>query len=322
MDRDITPTAPLLEIDAVSRVYRPSRGLLGLGRSEVRAVDGVSLDVTRGETLGLVGESGCGKSTLARLILGLESPNGGDIRFDGHSILPAPDKEFRRRVQMIFQDPYSSLNPRRSVGATVGEPLKIFGLGDAAERKARVAELLELVGLLPEHAGRYPHEFSGGQRQRIAIARSLALSPDLVVCDEAVSALDVSIQAQIIGLLGELQERMGLTYVFISHDLAVVNYVSRRVAVMYLGRLVELAGRDDLYAEPLHPYTRALLAAVPEPDPRARKQREPLADDTHANLPGCGFAPRCARADETCHVERPQWREARQGHFVACHRPG
>ncbi len=309
----------LLEIREASRSYILREGPLGLTRGELRAVDRVSLSVSAGETLGLVGESGCGKSTLARLMLGLEAPSSGAVLYKGRNINPRPPRDFRARVQMVFQDPYSSLNPRRSVGAIVGEPLVIHGRGGRRERAARVRELLSLVGLRPEDAGRYPHEFSGGQRQRVAIARALALDPELVVCDEAVSALDVSIQAQIINLLQGLQERLGLTYVFISHDLAVVNHISRRVAVMYLGRLVELAERDELYANPLHPYTRTLLAAVPEPDPRKLKARLPArAEAGPPSVDACAFAPRCPLAESGCRANVPDLRELAPGHFVAC----
>ncbi|WP_027368802.1 ABC transporter ATP-binding protein [Desulfocurvibacter africanus] len=311
--------ADLLEIQNVIREYHMREGPLGLTRGVLRAVDRVSLSVRAGETLGLVGESGCGKSTLARLMLGLEDPDVGAVLYKGKSLFPAPPADFREKVQMVFQDPYSSLNPRRSVGAIIGEPLAIHRHGSRRERANRVRELLSLVGLRPEDAARYPHEFSGGQRQRVAIARALALNPELVVCDEAVSALDVSIQAQIINLLQGLQEKLGLTYVFISHDLAVVNYVSRRVAVMYLGRLVELAERDELYANPLHPYTRTLLSAAPEPDPRKTKRRLRLRDEAGALPPlACAFAPRCPLAEPACSEAVPDLREVVPGHFAAC----
>jgi len=313
--------ADLLEIKEASRHYTLREGALGLTHNVLRAVERVSLSVRAGETLGLVGESGCGKSTLARLMLALEEPTAGTVLYKGRNIFPSPPPEFRRNVQMVFQDPYSSLNPRRSVGAIVGEPLVIHSRGGRRERAERVDELLALVGLRPEHHNRYPHEFSGGQRQRIAIARALALNPELVVCDEAVSSLDVSIQAQIINLLQGLQEKLGLTYVFISHDLAVVNYVSRRVAVMYLGRLVELAPRDELYRNPLHPYTRTLLAAVPQPDPRKPKAR--LSARPEAGPPStdaCAFAPRCPQAERQCRQAVPDLRELSPGHFVACSR--
>ena len=298
----------------------------GRGGAPVRAVDGVSFAIAPGETLGLVGESGCGKSTVSNAVVGLIPPTRGSVRVLGTEMAGADratKHALRARVQMVFQDPVTSLNPRMSVGAAVGEPLLVRGIARGAALRARVGELLDEVGLRPEHAGRYPHQFSGGQRQRIVIARALALRPDLLVCDEPVSALDVSVRAQILNLLVALQARRGMASLFVSHDLAVVRHVCDRVAVMYLGRLVELAARDVLFAEPRHPYTRALLAAVPEPDPVAQraKPRVPLAGEipSPANPPpGCTFHTRCPFATELCRREVPNWRPL-GGSMVACH---
>lgn len=311
----------LLNIKDLTKRYRTSGGVLGMRRSVVTALAGVSLNVAAGETLGLVGESGCGKSTLARHLLALEAPDGGQVLYKGQALFPNLPKDFRRQVQMVFQDPYSSLNPRRSVGATIGEPLVTFGLGNRVQRRERVAELLSQVGLPADAAGRYPHEFSGGQRQRVAVARALAPGPSLMVLDEPVSALDVSIQAQILGLLDQLKTDLGLTYVFISHDLAVVHHVSDRVAVMYLGKLVELAGRDALYESPLHPYTRLLLQAVPVPDPGSRNLVRPGASLATGGRPqsGCPFAPRCPLVMDVCRAQDPGLAEHRPSQFAACH---
>jgi oligopeptide transport system ATP-binding protein len=293
-----------------------------------KAVDGVTFHIERGETLGLVGESGCGKSTTGRAILQLYKPTAGEVIFNGKDLTKQRGRELRinrRKMQMVFQDPYASLNPRMSVRDIISEPLVIHNLGNNAERKERVAELMRVVGLNPYYASRYPHEFSGGQRQRIGIARSLAVSPDFIVCDEPVSALDVSIQAQVINLLEELQEQFGLTYLFIAHDLAVVRHISDRVGVMYLGKLMELADRNEIYENPLHPYTKALLSAVPIPDPALERKRERiiLTGDVPSSLRpprGCVFHTRCPIAVEECRVEVPEWREAEPGHWVACHR--
>ncbi len=309
----------LLEASDLAKHFRTRSGL-------VRAVDGVSFSLARGETLALVGESGCGKSTTARLVLRLIEPTSGSVRFEGQDITAIPAgalRRLRRRMQIVFQDPFASLNPRMTVGATLDEPLLIHGYGDAARRRSRVAELLQLVGLPPEHIRRYPHEFSGGQRQRIGIARALALEPALVVCDEPVSALDVSVQAQVVNLLGDLQQRLGLSYLFIAHDLAVVKHVATRIAVMYLGRIVETASRDGLFGTPLHPYTRALLSAIPRPDPAQKLARQVPGGDVPSPLnppPGCHFHTRCPFVVDRCRTEPPPLRQVAPAHQSACHR--
>jgi len=310
-----------LELVDISKHFTVKSGLMGLKSDTVRAVNGVSLTVTKGETLGIVGESGCGKSTLAQCIMGLESPTLGEILYDGQPLSQWNGKLLRRRMQMIFQDPYSSLNPRQKINSIIREGLDIHKIGTSEERQARVEELLALVGLLPDHGNRYPHEFSGGQRQRVAVARTLALEPDLIVCDEPVSALDVSVQAQVLGMLRELQHELNLTYVFISHDLSVVSHISDRVAVMYLGRIMEIGPSQTLFNTPKHPYTEALLSAVLPPDPKMQPKRIPLSGDLPSpmNPPsGCPFHPRCPKAFEKCSQGRPELAKVMPGTQVAC----
>jgi peptide/nickel transport system ATP-binding protein len=318
----------LLDVEEL-KVYFPIRSGIVFDRhvGDVRAVDGVSLSIGRGETLGLVGESGCGKSTIGRAILRLYEPTAGKIVFDGLDITHLGERELRplrRRIQMVFQDPYASLNPRHSIGRIIGEPLRVHGLAGKAEANARVRELLALVGLPPDATGRYPHEFSGGQRQRIGVARALAVNPELLVCDEPVSALDVSIQAQIVNLMERLQQELGLTYLFIAHDLAVVRHISTRIAVMYLGKIVEVAPADDLYDNPLHPYTITLLSAIPIPDPAVERSRKAIRVEgdipSPANPPvACRFHTRCPFVQPTrCADDEPVLRKL-DGHLVACH---
>jgi oligopeptide/dipeptide ABC transporter ATP-binding protein len=324
---DAVSETPLLEVRNLVKEFQVRTGLFGGASGVVRAVDGVSFTIRRGETLGLVGESGCGKTTTGRCILQLERATSGQILFEGQELTQLGEAELRsvrRRIQVIFQDPYSSLNPRMTIGQMLAEPLAVHGIvPDRAPRARRVQELLRHVGLLSQHAQRYPHQLSGGQRQRVGIARALAMEPALIICDEPVSALDVSIQAQIINLLEDLQAQFGLTYLFIAHDLSVVRHISDRVAVMYLGRIVEIADRKMLYDEPLHPYTRALLSAVPIPDPEveARRERVVLGGEVPSPLrppSGCVFHPRCPIMVERCPREIPALREARPGHHAAC----
>jgi oligopeptide transport system ATP-binding protein len=317
--------APFLQIKDIVKEFPIRGGLFSRQVASVKAVQGVSLDIKRGETLGLVGESGCGKSTLGRCIIRLLEPTSGRIILDGQDVTDVKGEELRalrRKMQIIFQDPYASLNPRMTVGSIIAEPLDIHKLFDSRkDRLDRVKQLIELVGLRPEHINRYPHEFSGGQRQRIGIARALAVDPAFIVCDEPVSALDVSIQAQVINLLMDLQQRLGLTYLFIAHDLKVVEHISNRVAVMYLGKVVEVAGADELYKHPSHPYTRALLSAIPVPDPRKKEQRIILTGDVPSPMrppSGCHFHPRCPDMIEECKATCPTLRQTRPEHGTAC----
>ena len=320
---------PLLKVEALVKHFPISGGFMRKSTSAVQAVDGVDFDVRRGETFSIVGESGCGKSTTARLITRLLEPTSGKVTYEGKDITHLSDgkmRPLRRDVQMIFQDPYSSLNPRHTVGKIVGAPFRLQGVDPEGGRKKAVQSLLETVGLNPEHYNRYPHEFSGGQRQRIGIARTLALKPKLIVADEPVSALDVSIQAQVVNLLEDLQEELDLTYVMIAHDLSVVRHVSDRVAVMYLGKIVEIGDRDDLYDRPRHPYTVAMLSAVPVPDTKRRHQRERirLVGDVPSPInppPACRFHTRCWKAQDICKTVEPPMVELKPGHAVACHFP-
>lgn len=309
---------PLIQLKKLSKNFQ-------VGKASLAALTDVSFDIYPGETLGLVGESGCGKSTLARSLLRLHSPTSGHITFDDFDLFdPAHDKLFRREIQMIFQDPYASLNPRMTAGEIISEPLILQSSGNSQKRKQRIEELLDLVGFSSDQALRYPHEFSGGQRQRIGIARALSLNPRFIICDEPIAALDVSIQAQIVNLLKKLQSSLDLTYLFISHDLSMVRYLCNRVAVMYLGEIVELASSDDLYSHPLHPYTQALISAIPIPDPKIEKSRSRIALSGEVPSPldkpkGCPFASRCPKVMSKCHIQKPPLRTIRKNHTTACH---
>ena len=316
---------PLIQVKNLTKHFPIKGGLFSREVASVKAVQNVSLEIRKGETLGLVGESGCGKSTLGRCIIRLIEPTSGQIFFEGKDVTHVKGEELRalrRKMQIIFQDPYASLNPRMTVGSIIAEPLEIHNLFESRkDRMDRVKQLIELVGLRPEHINRYPHEFSGGQRQRIGIARALAVEPSFIVCDEPVSALDVSIQAQVINLLMDLQQQLGLTYLFIAHDLKVVEHISNRVAVMYLGKVVELADADELYMNPTHPYTRALLSAIPVPDPRKKDKRIILTGDVPSPIsppPGCHFHPRCPEAIEECKGTCPSLKVTRPDHETAC----
>jgi len=320
----------LVRVENLKKYFPITRGVFQRHVGDIKAVDGISFFVRRSETLGLVGESGCGKTTTGRTLLQLYRPTEGQVYFEGQELSVMKGEQLRRmrrRMQMIFQDPYASLNPRMTVGSIVGEPLEVHNIAKGKEKRERVQELLRLVGLNPYFINRYPHEFSGGQRQRIGVARALALNPDFIVCDEPVSSVDVSIQAQIVNLLEDLQAQFGMAYLFIAHDLSMVRHISDRVAVMYLGKIVELTSRGELYSNPLHPYTQSLLSAVPIPDPvvEERRQRIILEGDvpSPANPPeGCNFNTRCPVVMDVCHEEDPEFKEVSSGHGVACHRVG
>jgi len=317
----------LLRVENLKKYFPIMQGLFRRHVGDVKAIDGISFDVYKGETLGLVGESGCGKSTTGRVILQLEPVTEGKIIFEGQDLALLQGEALRKvrpRLQMIFQDPHASLNPRMTVGSIISEPLVEHSVARGRERQARVEQLLDLVGLNPSHANRYPHEFSGGQRQRIGIARALALNPEFIVCDEPIAALDVSIQAQVVNLLEDLQAEFGLTYLFISHDLSMIRHIAQRVAVMYLGHIMELGNRKEIYENPLHPYTQALLSAVPTPNPvlEETRKRTILSGDVPSPAnppPGCPFNTRCPIAEEQCRQRVLEWRELRPDHWVACH---
>ncbi|OIU68831.1 ABC transporter ATP-binding protein [Rossellomorea aquimaris] len=318
-------TEPLLKVENLKKHFPITGGILGRPVSSVKAVDGVSFTVNKGETLGIVGESGCGKSTTGRMLMRLIDPSEGKVTFEDRELTTLSNSEMRkirREIQMVFQDPYASLNPRHTVEKILEEPLKVHGIGSAKERKERVHELLNIVGLSSYHAKRYPHQFSGGQRQRIGIARALMTKPKLIIADEPVSALDVSIQSQVLNLMQDLQKEFELTYIFIAHDLGVVRHISDRVGVMYLGKMVELSDSENLYEKPLHPYTQALLSAVPIPDPDFKRETQLLQGDipSPSNPPsGCTFHTRCPFATEVCKEKVPEFKEHQPGHYVACH---
>ncbi|MCA1060755.1 dipeptide ABC transporter ATP-binding protein [Rossellomorea aquimaris] len=318
-------TEPLLKVENLKKHFPITGGILGRPVSSVKAVDGVSFTVNKGETLGIVGESGCGKSTTGRMLMRLIDPSDGKVTFEDRELTSLSNSEMRkirREMQMVFQDPFASLNPRHTVEKILEEPLKVHGMGSAKERKERVHELLNIVGLSSYHAKRYPHQFSGGQRQRIGIARALMTKPKLIIADEPVSALDVSIQSQVLNLMQDLQKEFGLTYIFIAHDLGVVRHISDRVGVMYLGKMVELSDSENLYEKPLHPYTQALLSAVPVPDPDFERDTILLQGDipSPSNPPsGCTFHTRCPHATDMCKQKVPEFKEHQPGHYVACH---
>jgi oligopeptide transport system ATP-binding protein len=317
-------TEVMLEVKNLTKFFNASSGVFGSSQAVVKAVDNVSFKINKGETLGLVGESGCGKTTTGRTIIRLYEPTSGNIIFNGQDITRIDMKPVRKKMQMIFQDPYASLNPRMTVSDIVGEALDIHKLAKGEERKERIFQLLSMVGLNREHANRYPHEFSGGQRQRIGIARALAVQPELIICDEPISALDVSIQAQIVNMLEDLQKELSLTYLFIAHDLSMVKHISDNVGVMYLGKLIELAGRDELYENPAHPYTKALLSAVPVADPKASRAKSRIILEGDVPSPinppsGCRFRTRCAYAMPKCAEIEPELKEIAPGHMCACH---
>ena len=317
----------LVQVRKLKKYFPITRGVFQRHVGDVKAVDDVSFDIFRGETLGLVGESGSGKTTVGRTMLRLYEPTAGSILIEGKDLAkqsPSELRAMRQRMQIIFQDPYASLNPRMTVGGIIGEPLEVHRVARGKEKRERVQELLRLVGLNPYFVNRYPHEFSGGQRQRIGVARALALNPDLIVCDEPISSLDVSIQAQVVNLLEDLQNRMGLTYLFIAHDLSMVRHISDRVAVMYLGKIMELTGRDELYTNPLNPYTQALMSAVPVPDPEVEEERQRVILEGDIPSPssppeGCNFSTRCPVARDICFESHPEFIEVEPGHFCACH---